>query len=371
MIGERFSGTAFLKGGGHSPCTLRLEPGALVIETGDWGGEWPYSGIRVGTAGNEDEYLLIQPDSGDDGPVEGVTLRDPAFNEALASRVSPETATFLTGFADLRRKSVGTKWRNLLLAGAAGILLLVGGYWVVTQWAAEWAARKMPVPLEVKWGNVASRAFLASKNPVEEGPAHDAAHILFRRLKEALPADNPYPLTLHVVEDPMVNAFALPGGHVVLMTGLMKDASGPEEVAGVLAHEIQHVLKRHVVKRIVQEMGWRAWFSMLFGGGDLSGVAFGAGSLMQLSFGRAQETEADVEGAKLLQAAGLPADPLADFFERLSTREGAAAKVPAFISTHPGSRERTRKLRELAATLKPVNPRPLDVDWEAVKKSLR
>jgi len=370
MIGERFSGTAFLKGGGHSPCTLRLDPGALVIETGDRRGEWPYSGLRMGTAGNEDEYLLIQPDSGDDGPVEGVTLKDPAFNEALASRVSPETASFLTGFADLHRKSVGTKWRNLLLAGAAGVLFLVGGYWAVTQWAAEWAARKMPVPLEVKWGDVTSRAFLASKKKAEAGPAYDAAHSLFQRLKEALPADNPYPLTLHVVEDPMVNAFALPGGHVVLMTGLMKDASGPEEVAGVLAHEIQHVLKRHVVKRIVQEMGWRAWFSLFFGGGDLSSVAFGAGSLMQLSYGRAQETEADVEGAKLLQAAGIPVAPLAHFFERLSSRQGEAARVPAFISTHPDSRERTRKLRELAETLKPRDPRPLDVDWDAVRNSL-
>jgi len=156
----------------------------------------------------------------------------------------------------------------------------------------------------------------------------------------------------------------------VLMTGLMKDARAPEEVAGVLAHEIQHVLKRHVVKRLVQELGWRAWFSVFLGGGDLSNIAFGAGSLMQLSYGRSQETEADVEGAKLLQAAGIPVGPLASFFGRLSTREGESSKIPAFISTHPESRDRAAELKRLAAEPAPVPLQPLSIDWPAVQKSL-
>jgi Zn-dependent protease with chaperone function len=369
--GPLFSGTAFPRGGAGTRCSLK--PGADGLEIGIPGGPrvvWPYDSLDLEPAGDEGAYLLIRSSRSPDGPLDSVTVRDPAFNEALAERM-PSARGFIRDFALHHRRNVSHKWRNLLFGGAAFLALLFGGYWAITHGAAEWASKKMPVPLELKWGSLLSRSFLASRKVVSSGAAHDAAQALFARLKEALPKDNPYPLELHVVEDPMVNAFALPGGQVVLMTGLMKDARSPEEVAGVLAHEIQHVLKRHVVKRLVQEMGWRAWFSLFFGGGDLSGIAFGAGSLMQLSYGRAQETEADVEGAKLLQAAGIPAGPLASFFERLSGREGAASKVPAFISTHPESRKRAEELKRLAGTLAPKDPRPLEVDWEAVQEALK
>ena len=124
-----------------------------------------------------------------------------------------------------------------------------------------------------------------------------------------------------VVDDPLVNAFALPGGHMILMTGLMREARSPEEVAGVLAHEVQHVLQRHVVKRTVRALGWRVWFSLFFGGSGLEEVAFGAGNLMEMTYGRAQESEADRKGAELLAKAGLPIGPLGDFFDRLSKKD--------------------------------------------------
>lgn len=364
-----FSGIAFPRGGAGVRCSMRLGPTALELETVEGvTAAWPYPSLSLEPAGDDGAYLLIRS-SPNDGPLDSLTVKDPAFNAALAAKFPPAQA-FMRNFAEHHRRNVANRWRNLVLGAIAFLGLLAGGYWAATQWVAEWAAKKMPIALEVKWGDAMSSAFLATKKGVEKGPAYDAAHLLFARLKEALPPETPYPLTLHVVEDPMVNAFALPGGHVVLMTGLMRDAKSAEEVAGVLAHEIQHVLKRHVVKRIVQNLGWRAWFSVLVGGSDLSGLVFNAGSLLQLSYGRSQETEADVEGAKLMQAAGLSAEPLADFFERLSSREGASSRVPAFISTHPDSRNRAEELKKLAGTLKPENPRPLPIDWESVRKAL-
>ncbi len=372
MPSPSFAATAFIKSGGGSPCRIRLEPHALVLEIrDDLNIEWPYADLTLEHAGNEDEYLLLKSAASDSGPIDSMTIRDVAFNEALATRVGVRERDFLNGFFTRHRKSVARKWRNLAWACVVFLLLLAGGYGAITFWAADWTAKKMPISLEVKWGRAISKAFLGTKQEITEGPAFDAAQILFSRLKQALPKDNPYPLELHVVKDPIVNAFALPGGQVVLMTGLMEETRSPEEVAGVLAHEIQHVLKRHVVKRLVQELGWRAWFSVFVGGGDLSGVVLGAGSLMQLSYGRAQESEADREGAHLLREAGLSVRPLADFFERLSSREGADAKVPAFISTHPESLGRAKELAKLAATPSSIPLRPLTLDWVAVQKTLK
>lgn len=372
MNGSVFAGTAFLRGGGHVPCLLRLETGSLVVEPRE--GEtvrWPCGGLVLEGAGNEDEYLLVRPSSPGEDPVEAVTLRDPAFNEALAARVPQDQAAFLRLFQTRHRKQVSGKWKVLLAAASVTVLVVVGGYWAINTWIADTVAAKMPVSMETKWGRFLAQGFLVSKKEMKEGPAFDAAQILFRRLQEAVPADSGYTLELHVVEDPMVNAFALPGGQVVLMTGLMKEAGSAEEVAGVLAHEIQHVLKRHVVKRLVQSLGWRAWFAVFFGGGDLSSLAFSAGALMELSYNRAQETEADLEGAKLLQKAGLPIGPLASFFRKLASREGEAGKMPSFISTHPESLERVKKLEALASTMAPAEPRPLAVDWNSVNSSLK
>jgi len=222
----------------------------------------------------------------------------------------------------------------------------------------------------VSWGGQFAKLYLADKKEIKRGPSYDAAQVIWKRLTDAAKNRNPgYPLVLHLVKDETVNAFALPGGQVVLFTGLMKKAEKPEEVAGVLAHEIQHVLKRHATARIAQSIGTRALVSIFFGGSDLGDLTMTAQQLGELSYGRSQESEADMEGAKLMAKAGLPVSSLGVFFQRLEVAEGSS-KIPGFISTHPDSRERAKKLSELAKTLRVQNPRPFNLDWTKVQNNL-
>ncbi len=98
-----------------------------------------------------------------------------------------------------------------------------------------------------------------------------------------------YQYKFHVALDKSVNAFAMPGGFVVVHTGLIQLAESPEELAGVLAHEIQHVEQRHSLRAMAQSLGLYAVLSLLVG--DTSGLASLGGDLLKLKFSRNHETE--------------------------------------------------------------------------------
>jgi Zn-dependent protease with chaperone function len=356
--------------GGGRAARVTLTPEGLLIDAGEgYRVEWPLRGLQFGKAGEEDAHLLVTcplvP-----GPVGALTLTDRNFARILADRVGPEHQGLLSGFASENRGHIFRKWRNLVGATLLTAGVVIGGYWALSHWVADWAAKKLPLETERLWGDAMLRSLVAGNTEVTRGPAYEAAQAIFRRLKTGLPKDQSYTFTLHVVKDPMVNAFALPGGHMVLMTGLMAQAESPEEVAAVLAHEMAHVTERHVVKRLVQAMGWRIWFKVLFGTEDWAQVAFGLGTLLDISYGRGQEMEADLEGAKFLAGAGLPVGSMARFLDRIS-KEGDPDQVPAFLSTHPASKDRSEAMKKLTTELKPKNPRPLAIDWAEVKASLK
>src|SRR6185295_13331461 len=106
--------------------------------------------------------------------------------------------------------------------------------------------------------------FMAGKSVIKEGPAVAAVEEMTKRLSDRIP-DNPYTFRVTVVRSDVVNAFALPGGDVMVFTGLIKTAESPEEVSGVLGHELSHVLLRHGLSRIVKTAGLFAMVTVLIG----------------------------------------------------------------------------------------------------------
>lgn len=168
-----------------------------------------------------------------------------------------------------------------------------------------------------------------------------------------------------VVEDESVNAFALPGGLVYLNLGLLLAASSAEELAGVLAHEVGHVLCRHGQQRMVEErLVGTLLEALLHEDGDEEDEGFverlaetltrGALQLGGLRFSRRNELEADARGAALLRGAGVGVGGMAAFFESLLHAEArapgsapppAVSGVQEWLSTHPATAERVRTLR--------------------------
>jgi predicted Zn-dependent protease len=150
-----------------------------------------------------------------------------------------------------------------------------------------------------------------------------------------------------VLEGDTVNAFALPGGHVFIYTGLLKQSQSPDEVAGVLAHELGHVVLRHHLRSALRSLGVGAVASALVG--DSSGLAAllaaGSSELLDLAFSRDQEAAADAFAVSLSEKAGF--DPLA--VGRLLDRMELPGAPPSLLRTHPSGPERMRALEKLAA----------------------
>jgi beta-barrel assembly-enhancing protease len=166
---------------------------------------------------------------------------------------------------------------------------------------------------------------------------------LVRNLGRKLTQDSRFSYEFHVAENDTINAFALPGGVIVVHTGLIAAAKRPEELAGVLAHEVQHVEQRHSLEGMIKELGLRGLWAALTGdlGGTLAGQA--AVDLASLRFSREAEREADALGFDTLVRLDIDPSGMVDFFGTMSGQAGPAP--PAWLTTHPASEERQQILR--------------------------
>jgi predicted Zn-dependent protease len=242
------------------------------------------------------------------------------------------------------------------------------GLWLGADAMIELAVNRIPVEWEQKLGESAYRDFLAHQEVVKEGPGVAAIDEMTHRLTEQI-QNNPYEFHVTVVKSDVVNAFALPGGYVVVFTGLMKKAESGEEVAGVLSHELNHVLQRHGLERIVKSLGLMTAMAIVFG--DQQGLVgmmkrFGV-ELLTLKFGREQESEADLTGLQLLQRAKIDPSGMIRFFERLSEKDEGRVE---WLSTHPMSAARAERLKVELAALPKKLPEPFTFDWKQVQASL-
>ena len=158
------------------------------------------------------------------------------------------------------------------------------------------------------------------------------------------------PLTVRVIPEKTVNAFAAPGGQVVLFSGLIEKAESPEEVAGVMAHEIAHAIERHPMQSMLRAAGVFLLVGLLVGDTSTLGTlaSEGAKVLLVLSYSRDTEREADRIGMELLNKAGIRGDGLLDFFARLQGERGEEGRLPVLFASHPMHAERVERLKLLA-----------------------
>ncbi|HEX8579247.1 MAG TPA: M48 family metallopeptidase [Allosphingosinicella sp.] len=147
-------------------------------------------------------------------------------------------------------------------------------------------------------------------------------------------------LKVRVVDIDLVNAAALPGGTIVVFEELLAEADSPDEVAGVLGHELAHVERRHVTQAMIRDLGLGLVVSAFGGntGGSING-------LLAAGYSRGSEREADRDAIAKLRAAGIDPLPTAGFFKKLADQEarlGGVAESLSYVSTHPMSGERQK-----------------------------
>ncbi len=192
--------------------------------------------------------------------------------------------------------------------------------------------------------------------------------------------DPRYPYTIKAVNDASINAFALPGGPMYVNRGLFDAARNEAELAGVLAHEMSHVVLRHGTHQASKAYLSQSGLGILGGllgkkGGNASQVLNAVGgvglNVAFLKFGRDDEYQADQLGAEIMAGAGYNPVAMANFFQLLRAEQGRnPGKLETFLSSHPASADRESRIRTQAASLRVTQSREVG-GFASLKTSLR
>ncbi|WP_439882371.1 M48 family metalloprotease [Pontibacter sp. MBLB2868] len=185
---------------------------------------------------------------------------------------------------------------------------------------------------------------------------------------------NEFPWTVKIIkDDKTLNAFATPGGHIYVYTGLIKFLQDEDHFAGVLAHEIAHADLRHSVKQLQRDYGIAILLSVALGNdpGTLTQIAAQlAGSLAGLKFSRTAETEADEKSVSYLSGSSYYAcDGAAGFFIKME-QESQQGTPPEFLSTHPNPDNRIQHIQQLAQQKGCSTASAPDNDFNQLKSAL-
>jgi Zn-dependent protease with chaperone function len=321
----------------------------------------PLSEIGVTLGGfNHDQLFLFWHQE------EGRYAISPADANAQAQLIAAAPAPLAGLLQGARRDASRKQRRSRFGLGMLGLilllpLLLVGVLVWQSHAIAGWAAGHISIENEQKLGELAFKQATAGMKLREGGV--DAAAI--NEIGAKLTQGSRYSYKWYVAEDPAINAFAVPGGYVVVYTGLIQAADSAEEVAGVLAHEVQHIERRHTLKNMAHSLGLRVALSLVLGDVGSSALGDVAAQLSELKFSRDLESESDRLGLAALKQAGIAPQGMVSFFDKLRKQEGVTP--PALLSTHPASAERMQALQAMIKEQGTWPAQPLPYDWKVIK----
>jgi Zn-dependent protease with chaperone function len=331
---------------------LRLGP-VLEIREGDKIiASWPWDWIR--RADSPKAQLRLRCASGED--LARLDINDEALAhriEARCERLDVEDASGRSGTLRIVGWSI-----------AATISIISIGIWGVP-FAADRIAPLVPHSAEARLGQMVDNQvkviFGDRICTGEEGQR--AFDKMISKLQTA--ADFRAPLRAAVLDSNVKNAIALPGGKVYLFRGLLEEAKNPDEIAGVLGHELGHVHHRDGMRRLLQTGGTSFLLGLLFG--DVSGagaIIVVTRTLLEASYSREAETRADGFAIEAMHNLGRPAAPMAELLVRITGKQ--RGKGIDILASHPFSEDRLERMKKIEIE-KPGEPLLTDAEWNALK----
>lgn len=367
---------------------LRLDDAGLEITVSDSGDKllWPYPSLTTAEPlrKNSADTLLSSPE------MPGATLfvEGNGFTTALMSRAS-----------HLSTGALRWQYAKPGLAVTLTVAAVVAAVWLFDLTPARTIAGWLPDPARVRMGQQVVQSMTSNYAVCHTDEGRVALDKLSSRLSAVSGAKKKF--NVIVVDWNLLNAFAAPGEQIVLTREIVTDAKGPDEVAGVLAHEMGHGIELHPETGLVRAIGISAAIELMSGGS--SGALANAGALLaQLNYTRAAEREADAHALRILREASISSNGLSDFFKRISKLEGEGgtdaekkdeakkeadpkAETPAkkeesaakdessfsryfnvdLLRTHPASSERWKMIAEQPRY--EATPSLSDSEWKALR----
>jgi predicted Zn-dependent protease len=294
----------------------------------------------------------------------------------LSNPYNPYKRELSQQVTDIRRKTLLT--RAIILASILVIAGIIYGLYLLRTPINKAIAKSIPVEWEIALGETVFEEYKEGRTLIEDTDMLTSLETITNPLLSSIP-DKRYAFQVYIIEDPTINAFALPGGYVVLHTGLLLAAESAEEVLGVLAHEISHVTLQHGIRKLLDSLGLLLIIKAVLG--DQSGIGAelinNGAFLLNRKFSREFEREADETGYLYLVNARIDPRGMIGFFQRLREESEKAGNLALeetlnFLSTHPdhGSRIKylSRKWQQMEEKHGFLN---LDADFQVFKSAIK
>lgn len=211
------------------------------------------------------------------------------------------------------------------------------------------AEKHIPPSLEAQLGKISIDSEKTEKKLEQKSAEYKRVKTIADKLLSNY-KDNPYTFSFYIRPSDEINAYALPGGNIVVNERLVKEAKEDDELAGVLGHEIGHVKKRHSLKAALRSAGIWVCISFIMGAPSKDQLNLIATmiNLEDLQFSRHQETEADEVSVDLTAAAGYRPDGIISFFQKIEKEDPLSnGKALSMLSTHPMPAERIEHIKKL------------------------
>ena len=323
-----------------------------ISENGTTLATWPFADIRraEGAAGLLRLSCVTAPS------LARLEVRDAALGVALSARCP-----------QLNDKAAGGHGVSAIVGWSlAATVSIVAVIWFGLPYAADRLAPLVPNTLERRIGDAADGQirFAFGGKSCNGNAAGRAAFVkLMKKLSTAAGIDAP--VRAEVLDTPVPNAFALPGGRVYLFSGLLAKAENVDEIAGVLAHELGHVTHRDNTRNMIYSGGTSFLIGLLFGDVTGSGaLIFASRSLITASYSRDAEQRADDFSIGVMHQLGRPTKPMGDLIFRITGNQGD--KTLSILANHPLTEDR---LKHLTDEDRPATGQPLLTaqEWTALK----
>lgn len=237
------------------------------------------------------------------------------------------------------------RWRDARAGLAVGALALAGyaSLWIFDLSPTKGVAQLMPLKARAVLGDSVIRTM-----PAQKRCTGVEAHAVLGKLTQRLMPNGPISADNIIVLDwALLNAFAVPGGRIVLTRGLIEQARGPDEIAAVIGHEAGHSIELHPEASLVRSVGFWALVQMVFTGtpGAIGNIGV---VLAQLGYTRSAERQADEHALRMMREAHISPKAMADFFRRMEKREPTptsdAKAMSDILSSHPSNPERIARI---------------------------
>lgn len=226
---------------------------------------------------------------------------------------------------------------------ALGMALMLV-YFIMMPWIVRIGSNLVPIEWEKKWADQTEKSYIQSQE------IDSLATIQMNRFYRALEHQSKYDIRIFVVNDSLVNAFAMPGGILVVNSAMLDKIKEYGQLVGLLGHELAHVEKRHSLQSILKSVGGVVILQFLVGGFDLfSGILFEQfRNLDQMAYSRTLEAEADQEAVEFCLRQGIHPDGIIGLFKILKEEESKhSVDVPSFLRTHPLTEDRIEQTSQL------------------------